>query len=256
MGSVGRDGATVTALRTTWPEGRETQTPATCTRSQVPFDGSTDVGALAREYLGPDEQAAFEAKTGRGRVQWLLGRVAAKDAVQRHLLSRDFALIDPTRIVLDNDARGCPRVRVRGAGLATRGVQVSIAHKPALAVAVAAIVRTPTVSPDAGRTPVGIGIDVEAVEPRSPSFERMVLTPAERTLPPAADDGRDAWLTRLWTVKEAVAKATGLGLGGRPKDFEIDAVLGARLRCRGRWIATEALDTARGHFMVAWTDSY
>jgi phosphopantetheinyl transferase (holo-ACP synthase) len=248
----------VTALHTAWPDGEELEArpgPATCTRSQVPFDASTDVRALAHEYLGPDEQAAFEAKTGRGRVEWLLGRVAAKDAVQRHLLSRDFALIDPTRIVVDNDAHGCPRVRVWGAALATRGLRVSIAHKPAVAVAVAAIFRLPPASPDADGPWVGIGIDVEAVEPRSPSFERTALTPTERSLQTDTEDERDTWLTRLWTVKEAAAKATGLGLGGRPKDFEIDAVLGGRLRCRGRWIATEPLEIARGRFMVAWTDS-
>jgi phosphopantetheinyl transferase (holo-ACP synthase) len=242
----------VTDLQTAWPEGREL---GTCTRSQVPFDASTDLRALADEYLDPTEQAAFESKPGRGRVEWLLGRVAAKDAVQRHLVSRGFALIDPTRIVVDNDAHGCPRVRVQGAGLATRGVRVSIAHKPGVAVAVAAIFRKSPVSPDADGPSVGIGIDVEAVEPRSPTFERTVLTPAERSLQAATGDGRDTWLTRLWTVKEAVAKATGLGLRGRPKDFEIDAVLDDRLRCRGRWIATEPLDTARGQFMVAWTDS-
>ncbi len=248
----------MTALRTASPEGRVLQDrpgPATCTRSQVPFDASTDFRALAREYLGPTEQATFETKTGRGRVEWLLGRVAAKDAVQRHLLSRDFALIDPVRIEVDNDARGCPGVRVRGAGLATRGLRVSIAHKPAVAVAVAAIFRMRPVSPDADGPSVGIGIDVEAVEPRSPIFERTVLTPGERSLRAATDDGPDTWLTRLWTVKEAVAKATGLGLRGRPKDFEIDAVLGERLRCRGCWVATEPLDTARDRFMVAWTDS-
>ena len=96
---------------------------------------------------GPTEQTAFESMTGHGRIQWLLGRVAAKDAVQRHLISRDFAMIESTRIVVENDANGCPVVKVQGARLATRGVRVSIAHKSSVAVALAATFRVSPASP-------------------------------------------------------------------------------------------------------------
>ncbi len=116
----------------------------------------------------------FEARPPRGRVPWLLGRVAAKDAVRRHLVARGFVEFDPTRIVVVNDDHGCPAVQVRGARLSARGVRVSIAHKPTVAVAVAATPARP------GRTGPGIGVDVEAVEPRSAAFERTAFTPAER----------------------------------------------------------------------------
>ena len=102
----------------------------------------------------------------------------------------------------------------------------------------------------------GIGIDIEAVEPRSATFEKTVLTPAERSLAPDTADARDEWLTRVWAVKEATAKATGHGLRGRPKDFEIDSVHADRFRCCGRWIATRTLSPAGGHFVVAWTDTF
>jgi phosphopantetheinyl transferase len=59
----------------------------------------------------------------------------------------------------------------------------------------------------------------------------------------------------MWAVKEATAKATGLGLRGRPKEFEVDAVEDDRLRCCGRWISTAPLDTCDGRYVVAWTDS-
>ena len=100
----------------------------------------------------------------------------------------------------------------------------------------------------------GVGIDVEAVEPRSRAFERTALTEAERALG-VFDDDRDGWLTRIWTAKEAAAKATGRGLRGRPGDFVIDAVDGERLRCEGGWIASESIATAAGRFIVAWTES-
>lgn len=218
-------------------------------RVQVSFDRDANLSRLADRYLSASERPVFEARPDRGRVPWLLGRVAAKDAVRRHLVARGFAEFDPTRIVVVNDERGCPAVQVRGARLSARGVRVSIAHKPTVAVAVAATPRRPAAG-------AGIGIDVEALEPRSAAFERTAFTPAERRLVSAAGPERDAGLTRMWAAKEATAKATGLGLAGRPKTFEIDAVHDGHLRCRGRWIATEALTTTSGDFVVAWTDSY
>jgi phosphopantetheinyl transferase (holo-ACP synthase) len=227
-------------------------------RTHVPFDSSTDLWELAAAYLGESEAEAFAAMSGRGRIPWLLGRVAAKEAVRDHLASRDFAEFDPTRIVVTNDCNGCPNVEVRGARLATRGVRVSIAHKPAIGVAVAARLRRPAAAEDVGPSPTGLGIDIESVQPRPRSFADSILSPPERSLLDAgeADDGdRDAWLTRMWAVKEATAKATGLGLRGRPKDFQVDAVDNDRLRCCGRWIATAPLDTGDGRYIVAWTDS-
>jgi phosphopantetheinyl transferase (holo-ACP synthase) len=224
-------------------------------RAHVSLNGSVDVGELARTYLAEPEAEAFEAMTGRARIPWLLGRVAAKDAVRDHLVSRDFAPFDPTRIIVTNDTNGCPHVAVRGARLATRGIEVSIAHKPSVGVAVAGRVRSPAASGDAAPPPTGIGIDIESVERRRPSFADMILSPSERSLLNTRGHDLDRWLTRMWAVKEATAKATGLGLRGRPKDFEVDAVDDERLRCCGRWISTAPFDTCDGHYVVAWTDS-
>jgi phosphopantetheinyl transferase len=224
-------------------------------RAHVPFDESTDVVELARSYLGEPEAAAFDAMTARARIPWLLGRVAAKKAVREHLEKRDFAPIDPTRIIVGNDANGRPKVEVRGARLSTRGVQISIAHKPTVAVAVAARVRPTGVPAPSAPAPSGVGIDIESVAPRPANFADMILSEAERPLLDASADDRDTWLTRVWAVKEATAKTTGLGLRGRPKDFEVDAVDDDRLRCCGRWISTEQLDTGGVPFIVAWTAS-
>jgi phosphopantetheinyl transferase len=55
-------------------------------------------------------------------------------------------------------------------------------------------------------------------------FARLACTGAELRLGDGHDP--DEWVTRLWTVKEAVAKATGRGLRGRPKDIVVHAVEG------------------------------
>jgi phosphopantetheinyl transferase (holo-ACP synthase) len=224
-------------------------------RAHVFFDGSLDVGELARTYLAEPEAEAFEAMAGRARIPWLLGRVAAKDAVRDHLVSRDFAPFDPTRIIVTNDTNGCPHVAVRGARLATRGIEVSIAHKPTVGVAVAGRVWPPAPPSEIAPLPTGVGIDIESVEQRPPSFADMILGPSERSLLNPRGRDLDLWLTRMWAVKEATAKATGLGLRGRPKDFEVDAEDDERLRCCGRWISTASLDTCEGHYVVAWTGS-
>ena len=228
---------------------------ATLCWAYVALSPSTDEQELVATYLDGAEKERFATMSGRGRISWLLGRVAAKHAVRDHLSRRKFAEIDPTRIVVENDSLGCPQLHVRGARLATRGVRVSIAHKPTVGVALAARVRLVSSEASAAALPSGVGIDVESIDPRPASFEDAVLSRSERRLTSALPDDRDTWLTRVWTVKEAVAKATGRGLRGRPRDFEVDAIDDLRMRCAGRWVTTEPLDTGHGRFIVAWTET-
>ena len=103
----------------------------------------------------------------------------------------------PVEIALENDAEGRPRV-----GAPARDLRVSIAHKGDAAVAIAA----------AGHD---VGIDVERVEPRDRAFAEIAFSDDELRLIAPSDD-RDEWLTRLWAAKEAVGKARGTGLAGRP----------------------------------------
>jgi phosphopantetheinyl transferase (holo-ACP synthase) len=218
-------------------------------RTCVMLAGDEPAGVIARRYLGPSEWPVFEALAPRRRLSWLLGRIAAKEAASR--LMRDRGEVDPKRIAIHNDEHGCPTVSVPGVAPLTRVPRVSIAHKPTVAVAAAATLPRSSLW---ARTPAsGIGIDIEAVEARSATFERTVLSTAERSLASVDGEDRDTWLTRLWTVKEAAAKATGLGLRGRPRDFEIDRVAGDSFWCRRGWIRTEPVATAAGRFVMAWT---
>lgn len=212
----------------------------------IAIAGHTARDGLAERWLTAAERTAADALGPRARAGRVGGRIAAKQAIASHLISRGFADLAPERVQITNDGYGAPVVAVRSARIATRHLRISIAHAGAVAVALASTSRRAT----------GIGIDVEPVEARSPRFEALTLAVEERRLVPAAGDDRDTWLTRLWAAKEAAAKATGLGLRGRPKDFVVTGTAGTRLRIAGRWIATERVELAGTIHIVASTEDH
>ena len=236
------DRADVAASAITAPPS-STRTSLHATAALVPADALE----MAR-WLTPAELAVAQRRGDRGRAAHVMGRVAAKQALQAHLVAVGLALIEADRIEITNDERGRPTVAVRGARVATRHARITIAHCASVAVAAA------TLHPAAVAGEPGIGIDVEPIEPRSSRFERLTMSAGEQALPLRAGDTRDAWLTRLWAAKEAASKATGRGLQGRPKAFEVSAVDGDRLLVAGRWVATEVVAFAGTDHIVAITD--
>ncbi len=237
--TLGLDDPGGTDGRATTPPTRPTPAVSAVTRERWPDAASRDV--LMRRYLGRAERADYDGHNPRAQRQWLLGRIAAKDAVRRLLDGPVF----PAEIEIMNDETGRPHVGGHGGRALAQDIRISIAHTGWIGVAHAAVGRD-------------VGIDIEAIEPRSERFEQVSLTVTEQALDRAATglgDSRDAWLTRLWAAKEAAAKATGRGLGGRPKDFEVRAVDGARLLIGDRWIRTQRrtdLHPDKEH-IIAWT---
>lgn len=141
----------------------------------------------------------------RRQEQFYLGRLAAKDAVRRWLRSRGVRDVAANRIEILNDADGAPVVG-GDAFDSARPPQVSLAHKPGIAVAVA--VDGP------------VGVDVEAMVPRDDAFVAASFGPAERALlAPLGDE----WVTRAWCAKEAVAKALRVGLRD-PRALTVTAI--------------------------------
>jgi phosphopantetheinyl transferase len=163
---------------------------------------------LARIFLHDSEWSVFEA-AGQNRSQqreWLMGRIAAKDAVRLWLGRRNRGpMPHPTQLVIENDPAGRPIVRGReGQGNLPA---ISIAHKADVAAAVA--------------TEGPIGIDVEPTDAGERLRLEDVATAREIDRLQRTAGGDDpAWLTRLWCGKEAAAKALGTGLQGRPRAFE------------------------------------
>lgn len=182
-------------------------------------------GLIMRNVCGSAERDTYEALPPTRRRRWLLGRIAAKDAV-RGLLWREGGEagrgsdpdgtpdgreeIYPAEVAVHNDATGRPLASgVHGRKLGE--LTVSIAHCGEVGVALAS------------RTPVGI--DIEEVTERPRTTQALACSTAELTLLDglvATGEGSTAlWFTRFWAAKEAVAKARGTGLGGRPQDFQV-----------------------------------
>ncbi|MGY5136079.1 beta-ketoacyl synthase N-terminal-like domain-containing protein [Streptomyces nigrescens] len=203
---------------------------------------------VMRRYLGAGERARYERCAPRARAAWLLGRIAAKDAVRELLWESGAGPVFPAEIQVDTDHQGrpCPE------GPLAHGLHLSLAHKDRIAVALA-------------HRSGPVGIDIERVTDDPPALERFALTPAERRL---ADDlrarhapgttGRAYWLTALWCAKEAAAKAAGSGLDGRPLDWAVTPAPGGALRVvspdgRPHLVHLDSVDDLSGRHVVAWT---
>ncbi|MEV6564638.1 beta-ketoacyl synthase N-terminal-like domain-containing protein [Streptomyces kronopolitis] len=172
---------------------------------------------VMRRYLGAAERARYERCAPHARTAWLLGRIAAKDAVRELLWDEGAGGVFPAEVAVVDDEHGRPRPD----GPLARGIHLSLAHKDRIAVALAH---------RAG--PVGIDIETVTEDPRA--LERIALTPAERRLADGlhardADGGRAHWLTALWCAKEAAANAAGTGLGGRPQAWAVTTATGGAL---------------------------
>jgi phosphopantetheinyl transferase len=213
---------------------------------------------IARRYLGVSEREEYRLRAPRGRRHWLMGRIAAKDAVRRWLWARGAGPLFPVEVTIETDGHGQPSVNVSGPSK----ICVSIAHSGDLALAIA--------------DEQAVGIDVEIVEPRNPALETVALSAQERALLDRIvgsgsdfERARSEAFTRFWAAKEAVSKAEGTGLAGRPTAFAVGAVDRDRLciLCQGEpalptreyTVDTRVIDGpvradgARAQYVVAWT---
>ncbi|WP_405496742.1 beta-ketoacyl synthase N-terminal-like domain-containing protein [Streptomyces sp. NBC_00096] len=202
---------------------------------------------VMRRYLGAAERTAYERLAPRARAPWLLGRIAAKDALRQLLWDGGAGPVFPVEVPVGNDPAGRPRA---GGALAA-GIRLTIAHKDRIAVALAHRVHP-------------VGIDVEPVTTDPDALIRIALAPGELALAErlAAHEGTGlpAALTALWCAKEAAAKAAGTGLGGRPRDWRAAGDPGSgRLRVLSPdghpyQVRTTLFTDVPPVHIVAWTD--
>jgi 3-oxoacyl-(acyl-carrier-protein) synthase/malonyl CoA-acyl carrier protein transacylase/phosphopantetheinyl transferase len=200
---------------------------------------------IMRNHLGSAERDDYERSPLRGRRHWLLGRIAAKDAVRTWLWEHGSGPLFPAEVGIGKAENGRPFVHgVPDDHLPA--LDISLAHTADLAVAMAR---------PAG---VGAGIDIEEVTERSPGAVFVALGDAERalfrTLTP-----KTLWFTRFWAAKEAAAKADGTGLDGAPRRFRVTAAhpdhIDITVDDRTRRVECTTVEHDGRTFVVAWTDN-
>ena len=165
---------------------------------------------LAHMLLDEVEREWFYQLPDKGprREEWLMGRVAAKEAARLWIHGQYQLELANADIRIDSDARGRPLVRCQA--LEGRvAPSISITHSGTTAVAVA------------GDAQLGLGVDLQRADAvNTQDVEHSAFNAGElRLLEQAAGAERAHRVVALWAAKEAVAKALGHGLQGRPQDY-------------------------------------
>jgi phosphopantetheinyl transferase/acyl carrier protein len=149
------------------------------------------------------------------RLEWLLGRVVAKDAVRQHLKQRYGLVLCPADVEILPDDKGRPVVGGTWTDRIPSLPVVSVSHAAGTAVAVVAD----------GEVGLGVGVDIEHVGRMNQDVEALAFVPEERELLSSLRDvEEDEWPLRFWCAKEAVAKAVGQGLIEGPQSVIVKAL--------------------------------
>jgi 4'-phosphopantetheinyl transferase len=158
-------------------------------------------------WLSPAEQQTLAAfRFPKRRDEWLLGRYTAKSLLRSLPAYRQ---LPPQMIEVRNAPEGTPTLAVP-AGVPVPGC-LTISHSGSYALCAIAA------GPD-----LRIGVDLERVETRSADFIEDYFTPCEREMVHAARrESRDFVATLVWSLKEAMLKALGVGLRWDTRRVEV-----------------------------------
>lgn len=171
------------------------------TGTQIKFVAAD--GLVPANSLSPAESAVCAAfRIEKRRKEWLAGRLAAKCLLAA---TGKTAQLDAYEIT--HDAYGRP---------SCGGKLLSISHSNGWAMA--------AIKPGID---FFLGADLEKTEPRHPAWYRDYF---HKTELPGPDPSA---ATRLWTIKEAIMKALGVGLMADPLDIRA----GGKIELSGRPLA-------------------
>ena len=161
----------------------------------------------AHEALSTQEREIFSGlKTQKRKHEWFAGRLVSKTMLSNYF-ERQGENVEVQNISLIPDTLGRPRVAVNGQ---IRGdVSVSISHSAGWVVVVV------------DGELESVGIDIEEVSERHPSWSRQFFTEGERREAEAWAGGAAEYLTSAWAVKEAYMKAIGTGARFDFRELEV-----------------------------------
>lgn len=144
-----------------------------------------------------ESQRYFGFKYEKKRLEWLAGRLAAKEALSRYFLNDNFK---NTSISIYNQADGCPKIRMDTKDVNQSVPHVSISHSRDIAVAL--------IGQDAG-----IAIDVQEVKQEIKEIADDFSDKKEQQMFQSIQGlTQDQVLTTIWAVKESARKAVGVEL--------------------------------------------
>ncbi len=151
-------------------------------------------------FLAPEEcDTLATLRFPKRRRDWLLGRLTLKRLVAHHTARRMRRELPLSQIIVERDPSGAPCIR--GADSAFPAGCVSLSHS--CGVAVAALCDAPNQV---------VGVDLERIEQRHPSFASDFLSDEERITLLETTMAHDLLVTTLWSAKEAAVKALRVGL--------------------------------------------
>lgn len=155
---------------------------------------------VPEKILHPDEINQYRQLPEYSREDWLSGRAAVKHAYKSYLMDQTLEL---SQIEIANRRSGRPFI------VNDTGVFCSISHSRGQAVA--AVTSHP------------IGVDMEKIRPHTNEIVDYIAEQGEWDVVAGAvaHVQSEVCVTTIWTVKEAVMKALGVGFGISPKSVTI-----------------------------------
>lgn len=171
--------------------------------------------SITRKCLSPAERTIYEGfRFEARRKSWLAGRFTAKSLVSKV----HDAIYRPDQIEIRNDELGAPSAYHAGQPLPGC---LSISHAGDWAAAAYVLLKVQ--SPG-----LRVGIDLEKITPRSDRFIQDYFTQNEVEMVSAADAGSPTETphsaeraTLIWSAKEALLKALGIGLRVDTRQVEV-----------------------------------
>ena len=184
---------------------------------------------ISNIVLAESEREVFSRMKGdvKRRIEWLFGRIAAKEAVRRFMKDRLHARWSYADVEIARDPYGKPYAKGEWEKDVGSRLDIAIAHTAQFVVALAA-------------DHAHVGIDVESVvRDLSQEFADGVFTPEEQDL--AASAAKSAHvLVRFWCAKEAVSKALGTGIRYSPRELVVTGYQAEsgqiKVRLTGAWL--------------------
>ncbi len=172
---------------------------------QMPLD-------YTEEFLSNPELLKLSGlRFPKRRDEWLLGRWAAKCLVQSISPYQGYSLDE---LEIRNTKDGAPFIQQPDGAVLADSLSISHSHR----FAVCAL----SLGPD-----FSIGADLEKIEPRSEAFSADYFTPVEQELVAFyPKEVRQTATNLIWSMKESMLKALGVGLRWDTRKVEVQKLEG------------------------------